>query len=421
MKPLSDRNVALIHYSCPPVIGGAEFILEAQARWFHRYGADVEVIVGEGDRFHDDIPVHTDERLASDSTAYDSVEYMDRETFDRHVNELETDLAQLTSDRNTLLVHNLLTMPFNMVATETVRRLVKRESLQSFAWTHDIAWVDEKYELVDEYPWNQLKQSADVTSYVAISQLRRDQLNDLFDSGPDIEVIHDAVEFDVFHELDPVVSSIYRDHSMYRSDIIAIYPARIVRRKNFEFALKIVGKLKQMGYDIHFIVTGPPDPHNEDSMDYFEELLELRAQLGLEDEVIFCYELENPETGDRLEVDFNRVRQLYRISDVLLLTSRQEGFGLPILEAGLTRTVICCSDIDPLPEVGGEAPVYFDLDEAPATVAEQIDEHLQTQDTVHLQRRVRKGFTWPAVFEKQMVPLMNEQFPLRGGDNHGGD
>jgi len=41
-------SVAILHYSCPPVIGGVEFIIEAHARAFVETGYPIRFIVGRG-------------------------------------------------------------------------------------------------------------------------------------------------------------------------------------------------------------------------------------------------------------------------------------------------------------------------------------------------------------------------------------
>lgn len=50
---------------------------------------------------------------------------------------------------------------------------------------------------------------------------------------------------------------------------------------------------------------------------------------------------------------------LYSGAKCFVLPSIHEGFGLPILEAMACATPVVCSKITPLPEVGGDAAVYF--------------------------------------------------------------
>ena len=75
------------------------------------------------------------------------------------------------------------------------------------------------------------------------------------------------------------------------------------------------------------------------------------------------------------------MRQLYRLADALLLPSREEGFGIPILEAALARIPVFCSDIPPLVELGKDAVFYFAPDADPAAVAERISSVLDADQT----------------------------------------
>lgn len=50
-----------------------------------------------------------------------------------------------------------------------------------------------------------------------------------------------------------------------------------------------------------------------------------------------------------------------------------EGFGIPILEAMAANTIVACSDIEPLHEVGGEACIYFDQT-SPVAIARALEQ-----------------------------------------------
>jgi glycosyltransferase involved in cell wall biosynthesis len=59
-------------------------------------------------------------------------------------------------------------------------------------------------------------------------------------------------------------------------------------------------------------------------------------------------------------VDDRTLDGLYRAATCFVLPSLAEGFGLPVLEAMLRGTPVACSRISAIPEVAGEAAVYFD-------------------------------------------------------------
>lgn len=50
----------------------------------------------------------------------------------------------------------------------------------------------------------------------------------------------------------------------------------------------------------------------------------------------------------------------YRGAVALIMPSLYEGFGLPVAEAMASRTLVICSDRTALPEVAGDAAIYFD-------------------------------------------------------------
>lgn len=55
---------------------------------------------------------------------------------------------------------------------------------------------------------------------------------------------------------------------------------------------------------------------------------------------------------------------LYARATALVFPSRYEGFGLPVLEALTVGGVVICTDASTMPEVGGDAALYFPPDNA---------------------------------------------------------
>ncbi len=79
---------------------------------------------------------------------------------------------------------------------------------------------------------------------------------------------------------------------------------------------------------------------------------------------------------------------LYARAAALVFPSRYEGFGLPVLEAMTVGGVVICSDASTIPEVGGDAVLYFPPDDA-AQLATQVQRLLD--DTGLRDQLVRAG------------------------------
>jgi glycosyltransferase involved in cell wall biosynthesis len=60
------------------------------------------------------------------------------------------------------------------------------------------------------------------------------------------------------------------------------------------------------------------------------------------------------------DADDCELTQLYRAAEVLVLPSFEEGFGLPILEAMACGTPVACANAAAMPEVAGDAAMFFD-------------------------------------------------------------
>jgi glycosyltransferase involved in cell wall biosynthesis len=89
--------------------------------------------------------------------------------------------------------------------------------------------------------------------------------------------------------------------------------------------------------------------------------------------------------------------KIYAAADLLVVPSRIEGFGLPVLEAMACGTPVVCSRAASLPEVGGDAVVYFDPED-PEELAGAIERVLSSEE-LQLSLKAKgleraKQFTW---------------------------
>jgi glycosyltransferase involved in cell wall biosynthesis len=82
------------------------------------------------------------------------------------------------------------------------------------------------------------------------------------------------------------------------------------------------------------------------------------------------------------------LRALYRLASAFVFPSLCEGFGNPLLEAMASRLPVAASGVSSLPEVGGEAAVYFDP-KSPEDMSDKIMRLLR--DTELRQELIAKG------------------------------
>jgi glycosyltransferase involved in cell wall biosynthesis len=88
---------------------------------------------------------------------------------------------------------------------------------------------------------------------------------------------------------------------------------------------------------------------------------------------------------------------LYQSATCFVLPSLREGFGLPVLEAMRRGVPVACSRASAVPDVAGDAAVFFDP-ESPAAIAEALTAILRDGSLaaeLAAKGRKRAGmFTW---------------------------
>ena len=206
-----------------------------------------------------------------------------------------------------------------------------------------------------------------------------------------------------FFKLEAQTVDFIRRLDLLAADPLLLLPVRITTRKNIELAVRVVAALRAHFSSPNLIVTGPPGPHNPANDAYFGRLKDLRAALNLEGSVHFLTELVEGYLPDAVIFDF------YRLADALLMPSREEGFGIPILEAGLSRLPIFCSDIPPLRELAGDRATTFSPDATSEQVAAQIAARLAADSCYAMGVHVRSAYSWEGVYAQRIAPLLVEE------------
>jgi len=409
------KRITILHYAAPPTVGGVETTIAWHASLLTDAGYEVKVLTGKGSRFDPRVVVKIVPEVSSRHPEVLAVkEELDQgyvsQRFERLRNRLVESLRPYISATDVFIAHNVFTLHKNLPLTAALYRILAEESPDrphTIAWHHDLAWRDPQYadEVQDGYPWDLLRQPWPEVINVTVSEARRRELADLYGIPPgSVRVVPPGIDVPSFFGWTETTRRIVESYGLLDADLVLLLPARITRRKNIQLAVRALDSLRRRtGLDARLIVTGPPGPHNPSNVAYLEDLLALRRDLDLEQAAHFVYELGAEEP---LVPDDATMANLYFLADALLFPSRREGFGIPMLEAGLARLPIFCSDIPPLRATGEAEAHYFAPDADYTTVADLITRHLLTDPAFRLRHRVFREYRWERILRDRIIPLI---------------
>ena len=414
MKSVSKERIAILHYAAPPIVGGVESTIYHHARLLVNHGYAVSVIAGRGSDFHPQVALHC---LPEIDSRHAQVLEIGKALSSGHVppqfmslrDQLARQLRAILKDMDVCIVHNVITLHKNFPLTAALRLLVAEGLFEMIAWCHDFAWQDKLYtaDLHPGYPWNLLRIAWPGIRYVVVSNDRRNQLAELLGLPEEsIAVVTPGVDVERFLKLDGLTSSLIDKLDLLDADPFVLLPARVTRRKNIQFAIRITAELQKFFPLTALVITGPPGPHNPKNLAYLDALKSLCNELKVADRVHFLY--EQGEHGKPLHLPDKVVADLYQLADLLLFPSRREGFGIPVLEAGLARVPVFAADIPSVRESAGNFAEFFDPDGHPGSVAESIASRLAQDPAYRLRKRVLSHFTWQAIVKHGLIPMIEE-------------
>ena len=304
-----------------------------------------------------------------------------------------------------VIAHNVCSLNLNLALTAALREMSgDAGSPRLVLWHHDLAGVSplQGAALHEGMPWDLLRTAWPGVVQVAISGERRGELADLIGLEPDeIAVVPNGIDSRGCGGLDRPTTEHIARYVPFSADPLLLVPSRITPRKNIELALRVTAEMRALGRPAALVVTGPVDPHHGAGREYLGRLLALRSALSLVDQARF---LSVDGAGTPSDA---AMRGLYHLADTLFLPSREEGFGLPVLEAALSRLPIACAGLPTLRRLAGDAALYFDPDDDPAEVAARVLGYLDADRIGRLAHAVRSDFAWEAIYRERIAPLLD--------------
>ncbi len=410
-------STAFLHYSAPPVIGGVEAVIQAHSQVFRKNDFPVAVIAGRGDDaalaqgtvFHQ-IPEMDTQNEKVLEINYSLEKGAIPDSFETFKNQLYEALEGILVNYENVIVHNILTKHFNIPLTAALLQLVDDGTIQNcIGWCHDFSWTspNSRSKVHEGHPWDLLRRYNPKIKYVTVSQERQKTLAQLYNQPEEmISVIYNGVDPQNVLGFSQEGKALIDRLSLLDCELVLLMPVRVTKAKNIEYAMELLVELKTKGILPKLIVTGPPDPHSETIMDYYRTIQQRRQELDLVNEMRFVYE-SGPQSEVPYEIEMDVVGDLYRVSDIMLMPSHREGFGMPILEAGLVGIPAICTDKVPVAvEIGGDDVIVFNGDEAPVSLAHKIVKWTQTNPQHHFRKLIRTKYTWRAIFEQEILPIL---------------
>jgi len=374
-------------------------------------GHEVTIFAGRGEMFDERIKVKILPRLDSRHREVMEVKSMldigkHTPTFEMLREHIRTELLEAVKGFDVLIAHNVASLHKNLALTAVLHDEYSKPGFPHLVlWHHDLAWTTPRYreELHGGYPWDLLRTNWKGVSQVVVSELRRRELAELLNiSRANIRVIPNGVDIQAYFKFEKKTVELVERLNLLDADPLFLLPVRLTPRKNIELALKIMAEVRKDFPKAMLLVTGPEGPHNPKNKKYKELLLSMRDNLKLKGTVHLLAEVVNEFLPDEVIADF------YRIADALLFPSREEGFGIPIIEAAFSKIPVFCADIPVLHELAGNDVTYFSPDANPLDVAKQVKVRMEAEITSRWGRRAKHGYTWRQIYHNHISPLLEE-------------
>ncbi|MCB2128753.1 MAG: glycosyltransferase family 4 protein [Rhodobacteraceae bacterium] len=206
-----------------------------------------------------------------------------------------------------------------------------------------------------------------------------------------IDVITEGADA-TFHQITdkPALTAIRTRHGLAPQDRVLTYIGGFNRHKNVLRLIEAMPAILAACPDARLVIVGRVTGER-----FWDNVDELKAgatrDARMSDRITFAGEIPDDDMAGLLNV-----------SDALVFPSLMEGFGLPALEAMYCGTPVLASDRGSLPEVVGDAGLYYDPEDPDALAAATIrllsDPGLR-RDLAEKARRRAPMFTWDKAAE----------------------
>lgn len=349
-------------------------------------------------------------------------------TFDRDVDVLYRALAEHLPGEAVVVSHDLIFLPDYVKHNVAARRLAdERPGVQWLHWVHSATapsgLIKEREMYGDKYK-ELLKQKFpnSVVVFPNAYSIPRVARNFSYEEDEVFEVPHPN---DITEGMEPIIKKLFEAKKLYIPEVLMVYPLRLDRGKNAEMNVHLVAALERAGTSAMLLFCDFQSTGG-DKVQYREELKNLAAELGVQDNVVFMSEFDESAS---MEVSHKAILDLFTLSNVFLMPSKSETYSL-ITQEAMSRGNICIlnHDFPPFRQIFGDNAMYksfssnigfdgFDgeINTTYADIKLFFDDIALSVKYYLLHERAIKAKTWVrtqrnlhTVFKKYMEPLLRK-------------
>lgn len=405
-------KIALLHFAYPPNTGGVEVTVQEHARLLQQLGYDVTVVTGSGEEKNQNIHIIVNEKLQSvlkqNQALYEKVAdkgIIDEEFYSLSrsiLDFLETTLA----DRDVVIVHNMLTLLHNVPFIHAFKQYaIRHPEKRIIVWIHDHTYIGFDRIRKDEFKLapvvdQLITEKILNATYVAISLTLKNLLLQVMSiKDNDIKVIHNGIDIKKFLEINDSIWNIFHTNNFLSRFPIFLSPVNILDRKNIEYCIDVVAQLKRKYPEILYIITGNVSNHRKNNQ-YYERLQQQIISLSLAQNVFFF-------ANEKKMLAAEEIHDVYSLSDAVLFFSKSENFGLPLIEAYLSKTPLFISDLKVFHEIADAHAHYIDIQKEPQFTAQYIENKISHNDQLLSAYRMRTSYNLLHILKTFLIPLLH--------------
>jgi len=408
------KKIAFLHYTYYPISGGVENLLKFYTSYLANFGYQIKVLVGQGKEDNPNIKIITKEALQPLSII-NPVLYEAIKKRQFNANDYKTEIGQVyqileteLKDYQNIVFHNLLSIKLNPFFSLALVKYIQANPDKNFLnWIHDHNLIVNDEIKTDHLPDDIvgfMKTTFPNVKLISISDKLKQQLNKIY---PDqaIQTIYDGISLEKIYKFTPFLARYLMAHKILNKSPLILLPHNILPRKNIEYALDIAAVLKKDYPGILLMLTGGISIHSRSDSSkeaYLQMLLSKIDELKLKENILFI-DLDLKKQNYDLKLE--DIYSLYQLSDLVFYLSKQENFGMPVVESSLFMKPAFTLDLAVFKEIAGEKLNYLPKNN-PLKAADSVKKVLQENIALQLLASIKKRFILEKIVDEDFQKLL---------------